>query len=67
MSEKPIDPGAKHDAREGVHEGWHNRDYSASEEATSKGRAWPRWTFVLVSLFMLFGLLWGGVIQPLLK
>ena len=67
MSEEPIDRSAKHDAREGAHEGWRNRDYSASEEATSKGRAGLRWTFVLVSLLMLFGLLWGGVIQPLLK
>lgn len=66
--ETPIAPNTKRGAGEAPHAGWQNRDYSELDETTPSGsRRWLQFGFVLMMSFGLIGLLWNGVIQPLLK
>lgn len=65
--ENPIAPNTKRGAGEAPHEGWRNRDYAESDEASPPSRRWLQLGFVLMMSFGLIGLLWNGVIQPLLK
>lgn len=61
-----MDPSTKHDPGAPPHE-WRNRDYGESEEAAPRSRRWLQIGFVLLMLFMLAGMLWSGVVHPLLQ
>lgn len=60
--------GSQHQTRPRAppHE-WRNRDYGESEEAAPRGRRRLQIAFVLLMLFMLAGMPWSGVVQPLLR
>jgi hypothetical protein len=62
-----MDPSTKPGPGEAPHDGWRNRDYDENEEATAPNRRWLQLAFVLLMLFGLIGLLWSGIVQPLLK
>ncbi len=61
-----MDPRTKPGPGAPAHE-WRNRDYGESEEAAPHGRRRLRIVFVLLMLFMLAGMLWSAVVQPLLQ
>ena len=62
-----MDPTTKPGAGEPPHEGWRNRDYGEEEEAKPPSRFWLQATFVAIMLFMLAGMVWSGILEPLLK
>ena len=60
--------GTKAGAGEPPHEGWRNRDYGESDNSAPSGnRRWLQIVAAVLSAVMGIGLLWGGVIEPLLK
>lgn len=62
-----MDPTTKPGAGEPPHETWRNRDYGNEEEAAPRSRFWLQATFVALMLFMLAGMMWSGILEPLLK
>lgn len=64
-----MDPNTKPGAGEAPHRGWRNRDYDEGGEETagSGKRRWIQIVAAVISVFMAAGLLWTGVIQPLVK
>lgn len=59
--------GTKPGAGEPPHESWRNRDYDEDAESPPDSRRWVTIVAAVLSAIMGIGLLWGGVIEPLLK